>query len=603
MAAVVAVMPGLAAADSGSPPAGGYVPVTPATKVFGGSIGADKTVSAIAAGGATTLPTNATAVQLHLTIKSSGAGGLIVYPAGDPTAPDSQNVSYGLSTSAVIQTTVGAKDEVAIHNAGSLAATVTATDIGYSTQLTATNIAPDAGSAGQVLTDTGTGAAWQTPEVTINSGSGLTGGGTIPLGGSSTLSVDPTVFQSRVSGACSGGGAISQINQDGTVSCASAVAAWSLTGNAGTPSSDFLGTSDNNPLNLDVNGQRAFELQPNVTSPNVIGGFSGNTVSSGVSGATISGGGRSVVPNSVTADFGTVAGGSGNTAGGQGSTASGQGNTAHGADATVLGASNVAFGLDATAMGEENSAGGQDAVALGGFNSASTDSAALGTDNTAAGTGSVALGQFTNDPSGDNNAFVWSDGTLGAGNQMFSVTGSKQFDALASGGFNMQLSAPGATYTGCKLTSASGWACSSDRNVKHAFRPISDQRILAGLAAMPIDSWSYKLDRAGTRHIGPTAQDFLAAFHIGSSPRLIGTLDEGGVALAGVQGVYRLVLAQQRQIARLQAQLATLERAHAHHQPSRPAVGVRATNRSGAPGPKGDTGAPGSKGDTGAPRG
>jgi hypothetical protein len=36
-----------------------------------------------------------------------------------------------------------------------------ATITGYSTQLTAANIAPDGGSSGQVLTNTGTGASWQ----------------------------------------------------------------------------------------------------------------------------------------------------------------------------------------------------------------------------------------------------------------------------------------------------------------------------------------------------------------------------------------------------------------------------------------------------------
>jgi hypothetical protein len=159
--AIGAVIVGSALADSGTPPAGGYVIVSPATKVFGGTIGAGKGVSAIAIGGATTVPTNATAVEISLSIKSTQAGVLTVYPAGDPTAPDSQDISYSAGTTNLTAVgTVGVKDEITFHNAGSASATVGVKDIGYSTQLTATNIAPDGGSPGEVLTNTGSGAVW-----------------------------------------------------------------------------------------------------------------------------------------------------------------------------------------------------------------------------------------------------------------------------------------------------------------------------------------------------------------------------------------------------------------------------------------------------------
>lgn len=129
--------------------------------MFSGTIGGGKTVSAIAIGGATTVPTNATAVKMSVTVKSTAAGVLIVYPTGDQTAPGSQNVFYGAGTTNVkIQGTVGVKDEITFHNGSLASATVTVTDVGYSTQLTATNIAPDGGSPGQVLTNTGGGTAW-----------------------------------------------------------------------------------------------------------------------------------------------------------------------------------------------------------------------------------------------------------------------------------------------------------------------------------------------------------------------------------------------------------------------------------------------------------
>jgi hypothetical protein len=68
-----------------------------------------------------------------------------------------------------------------------------------------------------------TNAKLANPSLTITAGTGLTGGGATALGGSTSLSVDPTTVQSRVSGTCSAGSAIATVNQDGTVACQSTV--------------------------------------------------------------------------------------------------------------------------------------------------------------------------------------------------------------------------------------------------------------------------------------------------------------------------------------------------------------------------------------------
>jgi trimeric autotransporter adhesin len=67
--------------------------------------------------------------------------------------------------------------------------------------------------------------------------------------------------------------------------------AWLLGGNAGTsPGANFLGTRDNQPLELKVNGQRAARFEPNIGGmPNVICGASNTILLS--SGVAISGGG------------------------------------------------------------------------------------------------------------------------------------------------------------------------------------------------------------------------------------------------------------------------------------------------------------------------
>jgi hypothetical protein len=65
-----------------------------------------------------------------------------------------------------------------------------------------------------------------------------------------------------------------------------------LSGNSGTvPGVNFLGTADNQSLELKANGQRILRLEPNVLGPNVISGDASNYVASGVYGATIAGGG------------------------------------------------------------------------------------------------------------------------------------------------------------------------------------------------------------------------------------------------------------------------------------------------------------------------
>src|SRR5438093_4923276 len=101
---------------------------------------------------------------------------------------------------------------------------------------------------------------------------------------------------------------------------ASSAAAWTLTGNAGTaPGANFIGTLDNQPLELRANNQRGLRLEPGGgNSVNVIGGWIGNGVAPGVVGATVAGGGAGsfqgfASTNRVEAHFGTVSGGGLNT--------------------------------------------------------------------------------------------------------------------------------------------------------------------------------------------------------------------------------------------------------------------------------------------------
>jgi hypothetical protein len=105
------------------------------------------------------------------------------------------------------------------------------------------------------------------------------------------------------------------------------------------------------------------------------------------------------------------------------------------------------------------------------------------------------------------------------------------------------------------------WQNGSDRNIKNDFSEISPLTVLAKVSALPITEWQYKLEAAGTRHIGPMAQDFHAAFGLnGADDKHISTVDEGGVALAAIQGLNQKLTEKDAEIQELKQRLETLEK-------------------------------------------
>jgi hypothetical protein len=78
----------------------------------------------------------------------------------------------------------------------------------------------------------------------------------------------------------------------------------------------------------------------------------------------------------------------------------------------------------------------------------------------------------------------------------------------------------------------------SDRNAKQNFKPVDEKDVLAKVISLPVTEWNYKDDDADKKHIGPMAQDFQAAFGLnGADDTHISVVDEGGVALAAIQGL------------------------------------------------------------------
>jgi hypothetical protein len=98
----------------------------------------------------------------------------------------------------------------------------------------------------------------------------------------------------------------------------------------------------------------------------------------------------------------------------------------------------------------------------------------------------------------------------------------------------------------------------SDRNVKQDFAPVSPSEILDRVLQLPVSKWSYKFD-AGTRHIGPMAQDFYSAFNVGHDEKYITTVDEDGVALAAIQGLNQKLEKKDAEVQALKQRLEKLE--------------------------------------------
>jgi hypothetical protein len=299
-----------------------------------------------------------------------------------------------------------------------------------------------------------------------------------------------------------------------------------------------------------------------------VGGGEDNTAGGGES--TVGGGGGNQAMN----DYATVGGGVENTASGGASTVGGgYDNNANNQSATIGG-------------GTDNTAGGGFSTVPGGY------------WNVAAGTYSFAAGQQAH--ANNQGAFVWADSQNGtysswandqfciraqggvqldpttslsfgtATRQMLNLYGSTygigvqagtlffrsdatyassgDFSWFRGGTFNNGQNQPGSggaemmrlDHLGNLNVSnnvvAHSLILASDRNLKSNFMPVNTQEVLAKVAALPITAWDFKSE-AGVQHIGPMAQDFYAAFNVGSDDKHIAVVDESGVALAAIQGL------------------------------------------------------------------
>lgn len=105
-----------------------------------------------------------------------------------------------------------------------------------------------------------------------------------------------------------------------------------------------------------------------------------------------------------------------------------------------------------------------------------------------------------------------------------------------------------------------GVTVTSDQNAKENFALLNAKSVLAKVVAMPVTEWNYKDDGTDKKHIGPVAQDFYAAFGLnGDDDKHISVVDEGGVALAAIQGLNQKIEEQMSELKQKQVEIAELK--------------------------------------------
>ncbi|KAA0993534.1 tail fiber domain-containing protein [Dyadobacter aurulentus] len=260
---------------------------------------------------------------------------------------------------------------------------------------------------------------------------------------------------------------------------------------------------------------------------------------------------------------GTIASGAQSTALGSFSTASADramafNGTASGVGALALGSGARATRDDAVAIGPSSISGGLASTAIGPSSANGNFATAIGLQNSASGNFSLALGK--NARVKHQGSTVISDASAGFSADSAYSTTNNQLTMRFSGGMRL-FTSMGMT-SGVTLDMGGGsWNTVSDKRRKENFKDLDTEIILQKVAKMQVTSWNYKSQPATTRHIGPMAQDFYAAFGpegIGSDTT-INSLDIDGVNMAAIQALEMRTRALQNENDRLKAKLEAMD--------------------------------------------
>jgi Chaperone of endosialidase/Head domain of trimeric autotransporter adhesin len=337
------------------------------------------------------------------------------------------------------------------------------------------------------------------------------------------IDVDPLEVQLRVTGTCPAGLLIRRVNQDGSVTCGAGSAGGADITAVTTPAGGGLqGGTESGAANLRLatTASSAFDFG----NPN--GFVAGGQLLAGAIPAT--GPGARVMWYPAKAAFRT-------------------------GYASGVEWDDEYIGQYSVAMGRDVQASATGAIALGRYAFATADHAvAIGSFASATAPQSLALGRSVAVGPSNNGAIVIGDGSPGGPLTAFV---RNQFSVRADFGYRL-FSSAGLASGVTIAPGSSAWASVSDVTLKENFRDLDGEEVLARIARMPIREWNYKAQDAAIRHVGPTAQDFYAAFGLGEDPLRISTIDADGIALRAIQALEARTRGHQARIQQMERDVA-----------------------------------------------
>lgn len=232
--------------------------------------------------------------------------------------------------------------------------------------------------------------------------------------------------------------------------------------------------------------------------------------------------------------------------------------TTSGVGAVAIGSGAQATSDDALALGPSSIAGGLASVVIGPSIANGAFAVAIGLQNSARGNFSVALGK--NARVRHQGSIVISDGSAGFSSDSAYSTANNQLTMRFAGGARV-FTNQGLT-SGVEITAGGGsWSAVSDRRKKENFEVLNTENILSKVAQLPLTSWNYKSQPATTRHVGPMAQDFYAAFGLDGigNDTTINSSDIDGVNMAAIQALEKRTRQLQEENDQLKAKLEAVD--------------------------------------------
>jgi hypothetical protein len=361
---------------------------------------------------------------------------------------------------------------------------------------------------------------------------------------------DQNQIQSLVNDAAIGGGYANLIQSSASFSTIAGGQQNQVQSNAFTSTigGGYVNVIQPSAFSATISGGQQNQVETNA-SCSTIGGGRANLIYSSALSSTISGGQQNLIQtnasyatlaggfaNAVNGAYATVPGGANNVAGGQYSFAAGQR-----AQATNDGSFVWADAQNATLSSTRNNqfsirAGG--GVVMNVSGSAGLNPAAVAVNSTSAN----GIGLVVNESSSDTSV-LFANGGTGDIIKGLSGAGFTVFEVLNDG-----------------TVKSKGVVLTSDRNAKENFTTLDARAVLASVISMPVTEWNYKDDPTSKKHLGPMAQDFYHAFQLnGTDDKHISVVDEGGVALAAIQGLNQKLDEKEVEIKNLQQKLNRLQ--------------------------------------------